>query len=366
MKPNLIGVVFCLAGGLLLAADNSIDWEKARELRQRVMRGEKLSPEEKAYYEWALAARKQRGNGEAAAPGTWKAHLTPLTELGAGKYKGQDGGLYGGGQNKPPALHAEIAAREAGKIQPLDGEGNPSKSGKIVLLSVGMSNTTMEFSHFKGLADHDAGKSDAVVVVDGAQGGQTATIWADAKSKPWQEVERRLKNAGVTAEQVQAIWMKQAEARPAALGEFPAHAETLKTHLVTVMNLLKKNFPNLRVVYLSSRIYGGYAKTSLNPEPYAYESAFAVRWLIQDQINGKAELNCDASRGEVKSPLLLWGPYLWADGTSPGKDNGLIWEVKDLTDRDGTHPSESGRKKVAELLLKFFKTEPTARWFRRG
>ena len=63
----------------------------------------------------------------------------------------------------------------------------------------------------------------------------------------------------------------------------------------------------------------GYAKVALSPEPYVYEEAFAMRWLIQDQIAGKPELNYDAAKGEVKSPLLLWGPYLWADGETPRK-----------------------------------------------
>ena len=50
------------------------------------------------------------------------------------------------------------------------------------------------------------------------------------------------------------------------------------------MNLLKKRYPNVKIVYLSSRIYAGYATTGLNPEPHAFESAFSVRWLVQDQI----------------------------------------------------------------------------------
>ena len=93
-------------------------------------------------------------------------------------------------------------------------------------------------------------------------------------------------------------------------------------------------------------------------------SAFAVRWLIRDQIDGKPVLNPDPGKGEVKAPLLLWGPYLWADGTTPRKIDGLGWERDDLVDRDGTHPSESGRKKVAGLLLKFFTEDPVAKtWF---
>jgi hypothetical protein len=132
---------------------------------------------------------------------------------------------------------------------------------------------------------------------------------------------------------------------------------------VTALNRLKARYPNLRLAYLSSRIYAGYATTALNAEPYAYESAFAVRWLIQAQIKGDPRLNYLPERGEVKAPLLLWGPYLWGDGVRPRKADGLVWRREDLGP-DGTHPSDSGRQKVAELLLAFFKTDPTARpWF---
>jgi hypothetical protein len=97
--------------------------------------------------------------------------------------------------------------------------------------------------------------------------------------------------------------------------------------------------------------------------PYAYESAFVVRWLIEDQIKGKPSLNYDPEKGTVKSPLPLWGPYLWADGEKGRKIDDLIWKPEDLAG-DGTHPSDSGRRKVAELLLDFVKTDPTAKlWF---
>ena len=54
-----------------------------------------------------------------------------------------------------------------------------SADGKIGLLSVGMSNTTQEYSRFKQIADADPAKSRQVVIVDGAQGGETAMRWAD-------------------------------------------------------------------------------------------------------------------------------------------------------------------------------------------
>jgi len=165
---------------------------------------------------------------------------------------------------------------------------------------------------------------------------------------------------------VQAVWIKQARRNPASLGEFPKHAEKLKSDLIVVLQKLKQRFPNLRLAYLSSRIYAGYATTPLNPEPFAYESAFAVRGLIQDQIAGKPGLRSDSEKGDAKAPLVLWGPYLWADGTQGRKTDALVWKREDLAG-DGTHPSRSGRRKVARLLLNFFRTDPTAKlWYRKA
>ena len=124
-------------------------------------------------------------------------------------------------------------------------------------------------------------------------------------------------------------------------------------------------FPNLKIAYLSSRTYAGYATSPLNPEPHSYESGFAVKWLIADQIAGKPELNYDPAKGPVRAPWCAWGPYVWADGTKSNSD-GLDYVRADY-EQDGTHPSPSGREKVAGRLLGFLKSDPTARpWFMGG
>ena len=158
------------------------------------------------------------------------------------------------------------------------------------------------------------------------------------------------------------MWIKQALMGPQA--GFPSETERLRDRVREIVTLAKQKYPNLRVAYLSSRIYAGYATTPLNPEPYSYESAFAVRWLIEEQMKGAPALNADATKGEVKSPVLLWGPYLWANGEVPRKADGLVFQREDLTERDGTHPSRSGQEKVAKLLLEFFTTNDLAKtWF---
>ncbi len=169
--------------------------------------------------------------------------------------------------------------------------------------------------------------------------------WADPKAACWTEADRRLQSSGVSREQVQVAWVKLANAGPS--GELHEHGKQLEQDTRTVLVNLKNHFPNLRLAYLGSRIYGGYADGRLNPEPYAYEGAFVVRWLMQSQMKADAGLNYDAGRGAVKAPLLLWGPSFWADGMTPRKSNGLVWERSDLAG-DGTHPSNTGRQKVAE------------------
>ena len=119
-------------------------------------------------------------------PPTDSTGLIPLTDLGTQTYKGEDGGLYGGGSNEPPPAHRAAALREVEQIRPLDADGKPAADGKIGFLSVGMSNTTMEFSTFKQKADVDPLKSPRVVVVDGAQGSRGLLVLGQRRRwEPW-------------------------------------------------------------------------------------------------------------------------------------------------------------------------------------
>lgn len=220
-----------------------------------------------------------------------------------------------------------------------------------------MSNTTQEFSTFVPMGNGDASKHPRLALIDGAQGGMTAASWSNPSCSCWSTLAARLQQAGVTAAQVTTAWIKLADANPSAA--FPGHARTLKDETVAVVRLLKQRYQNLTLAYLSSRIYAGYATTTLNPEPFAYESGFAVRWVIEEQLNGG--LPYAGPGAEV--PWIAWGPYLWADGTTPNTE-GLSWSCGDLQS-DGTHPSPSGRQKVAQRLLGFVQNDATAsEWWR--
>ena len=129
-----------------------------------------------------------------------------------------------------------------------------------------------------------------------------------------------------------------------------------------IVRALKVRYPNLQLVYISSRIYAGYATSTLNPEPYAYESGFAVKWVVAAQIEQRRSGRVDVDGGNLDdrnaAPWIGWAAYLWTDGTK-GRSDGLIWTQSDVQS-DGTHPSQSGQQKVGKLLLDFFKTRT---WF---
>ena len=228
-------------------------------------------------------------------------------------------------------------------------------------LSVGMSNTTQEYQAFLRLSRGDPSLHRRLVLVDGAQGGQTAADIRRPDASFWQVVDRRLHAAGATGRQVQAIWLK--EAQPPAHRPLPwARSRRSRRTWRQWWGWWRNDFPNVQLVYLSSRIYAGYASSSLNPEPFAYESGFSVRWLIERQLRAEPALNADPALGPVKAPVLLWGPYLWADGLVARRD-GLSWRCEDFA-ADGTHPSASGQEKVAALLMRFLHGEDSARgWF---
>jgi hypothetical protein len=416
--PLGLSIAAVLCAAFVLSTDASgqepPNVERAKQLMRKSQSGEKLSPEEAAFLDRVredIRRRAAAGGGQPQAPAhpagprpsppanpdDWKA-LVPITEMTA-PYKGEDGGLYGGGRNEPPEAHRRAHVKESEGIVPRDASGRPADDGKIGLISIGFSNPSIEWEAFMRAAAADPQKSPRVVIVNGCMGGRSAAMWAwdgaeilprpererldkemDLLGMPkenrrtslgvakdtWPTLARRIEAAGLSPPQVQVCWLKHVEANPAPLGEFPAHARVLQADIAAILNIAKHRYPNLRVVYLSSRTFGGWSgRAGGSPEPYAYESGFGTRWVVEGQIEGDPHLNFDPARGRVRAPFVLWGPYLWARGDTPRKLDGLTWTLADVR-ADQLHPNETGAKKTTKLLLDFFRTnEGTSRWFLR-
>lgn len=285
---------------------------------------------------------------------------TPLIDFGTSTYRGFKGGLYPDGTNQRTSSHHIAGVSIAQSVKPLNTTGTVDETnGKVVWLSIGMSNTTQETQEFLTLMQTFSNKNPKLNLVDGAVGGEDINSINNPAANYWNTVNSRLVNVGFSPAQVQVIWFKEAEAQPADTS-FATYPDALKIKYKAVMQILKSKFPNLKLCYLSDRIYAGYATSKLNPEPFAWYTGWTVKRVIADQISGDLALNYAGSN--ASAAWLSWGPYLWAKGASLRSD-GLSWQPADYQS-DGTHPSTSGRKKVAQMLLQFFSSDETTKpWF---
>ncbi len=319
------------------------------------------------------------------ATGTAAANLRiPLIDMGSATYFGLPGGLYPAG-NTVPAAHATAGAARARNIRPRSFNGNPNSNGKFVLLSIGLSNTTQEWCSaafdspcdswtLMGRAATDPQVNHVeMVLANGARPGQEASTWESPTDFNYDLVRDSILVAqGLSERQVEAIWLKVFNGNPTtSLPSNQADAERLVGQYGNILRALKVRYPNLQMVFFSSRTYGGYATSPLNPEPYAYETGYAVKWVIEAQIDQMANGGTvvDARAGNLNyntvAPWVGWGPYPWADGLNPRSD-GLTWSLSDF-EADHTHPARPGETKVANMLLNFFKTDARAScWFLAG
>lgn len=287
--------------------------------------------------------------------------LTPINDLGTGLYEGAQGGLYPGGTNVRPAEHDEAGLEIARQVAPRNAAGEPDPEGKYVLMSIGFSSPYQEFGALMPIVAADPDKDPQLVLVNGAHAAYDALDQMDPQSSYWSLVDAELAEAGVTPEQVAVVWLKESIGN-GGQSYFPKYPEDLRTAITTITQIIKDRYPNVSLVYLSSRIYGGYNDWKRKREPYPYWTGFGAKWAIEEQIMGAPHLNYDPDRGPVEAPWMAWAPYFWADGLVPRSD-GLTWPCEDFED-DGIHPSEIGEQKIAQMLLDFFRTDPTGQlWY---
>jgi len=351
------------------------------------------------------------------------ANNVPIMDMSPGQtYKGFSGGLYESNSNAPPTDHHDPDGVALGQqVQPLDFSGSPSPNGAIVFISLGLSNTSLEFGGFvKYVADpsRSAQVNPRLAVLNGAKPGEATCAYVDPHLPPadictvppytsndTQNQYDRIRDevlatatgapgvapgCGTTVapclseKQVQAVWVKEASPAPEGSGfstlcdpstagcvNDPSTTEALhfEQQLGHIARALRTRYPNLKQVFLASRIYAGYIIIDKSPEPFAYEYGFSAKWLIQAQINQIRGQGIDSVAGDLNynsgtAAWLAWGPYLWANGANPRSD-GLEWiRDTDYQTKDYQHPSSVGIDKVDGMLFTFFTTSPYTPWFR--
>jgi len=340
-----------------------------------------------------------------------------LTNMTASQnYLNFQGGLYENSSDTVPSDHDAAGKAAAAAVQSLDQNGNPSATGAVVFLGIGMSNATQEFSAFQAAAGtNSAVNHKTLAIEDGASGAATACYWTVAQGQTgaacpaamgvlldnqYDRVRDTILAAAtkspsapagcggppnltpcLTEKQVQVLWIKNANPRPGIANERTLCDATVsgcvndggteailyESQLGQIIRAAKLRYPNLKQVFLSTRIYAGYATQGLSPEPYAYEYGYSAKWLIEAQVLQERTGTVDPVAGNMSytsgsSAWTAWGTYLWANGTI-ANSNGTTWLASDFQS-DGTHPDAQGATKVVNLLMSFYTTSPYTPWFR--
>ena len=283
--------------------------------------------------------------------------LLPINDLGAGTYLGFQGGLYSGGLNRLPAPHDQ-----AGRIIAADLAADLDAGQPFAFAVIGFSGTNRVWNEFEPLWNAHPHTQKAIKLLNLCLAGTSADDLANLSSPYWTGfVPGALLTAQVPAGAVRVVWVQTSVPPPPTA--FPGHAQALQAYLVSALQNIKSFFPNCRIAYLTSGHYHGYANTT-GLEPYVYEQAFGVKWVIEQQISGDPVL---AFHGPSRvSPWIAWAGYPWTDGDTPRFD-GLFMECPADFIADGSHPSTAGSIKCASVLFNDLLDDWTAKtWMLDG
>jgi hypothetical protein len=403
------------------------------------------------------------GLGSSAASGT-----VAINDLGTSTYQGlYQGGFYPNGLNAVPSGHDTDGLAFAGQIQRLSTSGAPSASGKIILMSAGMSVALGEFSVFIQTANATGQVASSVVMNNQAVSNNDLPLWfpgtagvsptactvsgnqcsfPSGAANEYDRICNNLPNNSMSCNQAQAMWIDQSNGVvhqyengcwSSGSGSSTVYTKcnplnTTSTSNNTIQNTDAYNvewelgqmmrsasgrMPNLKLAFFSSRVYGGYCKIGCaDPEPVDYEKAFAIKWLIEAQINevtayqnntniGAAVIDsvagdlcylstgCGPGSSASVVPWLGWADaepsqsddaqlysaYFWANGNTPRVADGLTWchgsitpqaapcgSTEHFSSPDWLHLSAAGATQAGTLLSNFFlHSKYTKPWFHK-
>ena len=175
----------------------------------------------------------------------------PLNDLGSGEYIRMDGaetgflgGLYPNSSNTRPQAHNGAGIAISQEIVPLGTDGQPIPDGRVVMISVGMSNAAQEFRDFVELAKNDLELNPLLALVNGAQPGAVTNDWIDPDADTWDEIDRRLNSGGLSPNQVQIAWVKNTQT---GSGDFPQKIQSIQTDLEQIARNFKNPLPKYQI-----------------------------------------------------------------------------------------------------------------------
>ena len=304
--------------------------------------------------------------------------LIPLTDMGNTYYNGVQGGLYKGGMNILNGPHKKKGVNISKNMKPLDTLGNIDYvNGEVLFLGLGASVASNLFNAYVDTVKaHDNEGMSACVTVRGMfTAGKDLDDMIDTINPGfWLALNERMVLKDDSYEQVQVLWILQ-QSDSDTSNDFTTYYNSVMSKYITLMQVLKDSFPNLKQVYLSGIHYTGYMypehkRYDAYGEPKGYWANLVIKQLIQKQISGDPAL---AYQGpNIKSAWIGWGPYFWADGINPRTYDGLSWSCDQYrTDSTGAGfhliDSSYGFGIEASMVKNFMETNPVSSvWYNYG
>lgn len=287
----------------------------------------------------------------------------PINDLGTGTFLGETGGLYPGGVNMPFGDYASDLLKFARSIKPRNEAGVVTSSGVVGFIAIGGSTAGKMMTALTNKTIGNPLTNASLKMMNATNGEHSSSVNSlmNPNDSIWNIIDQKLSRNNMAYAQVQVIYLETDDSSQTT--GFPARPLILKQNYLAVMHMFKLKFPNIRLVYLLGR-----TTTFLNPdkltihnvEPNPYYNGWACKWLIEDQMNGAPGTRYKGVKAEV--PLITWGWYEWAYGTSQPRLDGFTWEESDTV--DGLHGTPAGEDTLSGYFQNFLLTDPYAKiWY---
>lgn len=182
-----------------------------------------------------------------------------------------------------------------------------------------------------------------------AQPARDISDWLN-DSDIWDVVDSRLIAEGVLNTEVQVAWF-QNDLLLTDTAYFPEWPEMVQDSMEALIAKLRVEFPKLKQVYISGRLYTGWGFDIKHTEPKGYYNGWAARWVVESQIN-------------LETPAVPWicdDLYMWANGETPRIDGFQILESDFKTDK--IHLTSAGKQKYGDYVFEEFLIHPVASKF---
>lgn len=287
----------------------------------------------------------------------------PITDLGAGTYMGKVGGLYPGGVNEPFGTYAQDLLAFSKDIKPRNAAGELASNGLVGFIAIGGSTCGKMMSALTDKTTNNPLTNARLKMANCTNGEGSASINSlmNPSDTIWPTILGKLNRRKLTPAQVQVIYLETDDS--IQVSGFPDRPLRAKQEYLQALHVFKTTFPNVKLVYVLGRTTTFLSKNKKlihNVEPNPYYNGWACKWLIEDQMNNASGTTYKGSSPEV--PMLTWGWYQWAYGTSQPRQDGFTWEKSDT--EDGLHATPVGSDTLSGYFQNFLLTDKYAKnWY---